>query len=123
MPTTEEQIQELERQIENLKSRSVLELRVKLAEAKGQVISLEKQLEELTGKAPAAATASTRKQRVSVTIDQVVAAIKAGAFNYLQVASKLGCSPQTVANKIKEDGKKAGIKSTGERANFRLSVK
>ena len=120
MPTAEEQIYELQRQIENLKSRSTLELRVKLAEAKGQVIALEKQLEALTGNAP---TTTARKHRVSITIEQVVAAIREGAVNYPAIAAKLGCSPATVATKIRDEGKKAGIKSTGERANFKLGVK
>ena len=114
MPTAEEQIYELQRQIENLKSRSTLELRVKLAEAKGQVIALEKQLEAPT---------TARKHRVSITIEQVVAAIREGAVNYPAIAAKLGCSPATVATKIRDEGKKAGIKSTGERANFKLGVK
>ena len=121
MPSTEEQIQELQLQIARLRERSGLELRVKLAEAKGLVIALEKQIADLTGKAPEAA--STRKPRVSVTIDQIVEAIKGGATNYRSVAAKLGCSAQTVATKVKEDGKKAGIKSTGEKASFKLGVK
>lgn len=125
--TTEDQIREIQLQIERLKERSVLELRVKLAEAKGQVIALEKEIDKITGAKPdapeAAAAGAARKPRVSVTIEQVVNAIKGGATNYRAVASKLGCSSQTVANKIKEEGKKAGIKSTGERAFFKLGLK
>jgi len=121
--TTEDQIREIQLQIERLKERSVLELRVKLAEAKGQVLALEKQIEKVTGKAPETAAAVARKPRVSVTIEQIVSAIKEGATNYRAVAAKLGCSSQTIANKIKDEGKKAGIKSSGERAFFKLGVK
>ena len=120
MSTTEEQIQELQLQIVKLKDRSILELRVKLAEAKGHVIALEKQLEQLTGQAPAA---TERRSRVSISIQQVAEAIQKGFTNYRSVAEQLGCSPQNVANKVKAEGKKVGIKSTGEKANFKLSVK
>jgi len=122
MTNIDDQIQELQLQISRLKERSVLELRVKLAEAKGLVIALEKQLEQLTGKAPAE-TPTGRKPWVSINIDQVVAAIKEGAYNYPQIAAKLGCSSQTVANKVAAEGKKAGIKSTGQKAQFRLGMK
>ena len=64
-----------------------------------------------------------RKARTSITIDQVVAAIKAGATNYKGVALKLGCSPMTVTSKIKAQGKSAGISSTGQKAAFKLAVK
>lgn len=122
MTDIDNQIQELQLQIARLKERSVLELRVKLAEARGQVIALEKQLEQLSGKAPAEKAAG-RKPWVSIGIEQVVAAIKEGAYNYPQIAAKLGCSSQTVANKVAAEGKKAGIKSTGQKAQFRLSLK
>jgi hypothetical protein len=97
-----------------------LELKLKLAEARNVVDGLESQLEKLTGKAPAA---TGRNPRVSVTIDQIVEAIKGGAANYPAIASELGCSSATVARKVKEEGKKAGIKSTGEKAKFKLMVK
>lgn len=120
MPTTEEQIQELELQIIRLKERSVFDLRVKLAEAKGLVVDLARKIEELTGSAPV--TNGRRKPRVSITIAQVIEAIKGGAVNHLAIAAKLGCSTATVAKKIKDEGKKAGIKSTGKRAFFKLTV-
>ncbi len=121
-----EQIEELERQIVQLKHRSLLELKVKLAEARHAVVVLEKQIEEISGKAPASGGAvepKQRKARTSITIAQVVAAIKGGALNYKAVANALGCSPITVAKKIEAEGKAAGIKSTGQKATFKLSVK
>ena len=128
MPTAtdyNEQIQDLQLQISRLKERSVMELRVKLAEAKGHVIALEKQIEQMTGMAPAAAAgaAKPKRTRTSISIDQVVDAIKGGAVNYKLIAAKLGCSPITVAKKIAEEGKAVGIKSTGEKAKFKLQVK
>ena len=118
-----EQIELLQQQIEQLRSRSLLELKVKLAEARHAVVSLEKQIESLTGKAPVATEAKTRKARTSITIEQVVEAIKGGAVNYKGVAAVLGCSPITVAKKIEAEGKAAGIKSKGQKASFQLFVK
>ena len=116
-----EQIAELQRQIESLRHRSIQELRVKLAEARHNVALLEKQIAELTGK-PVSDKGKVRK-RTSITIGQVVAAIKAGATNYKAVAAALGCSPITVAKKIEAEGKSAGIRSTGQKASFKLFVK
>jgi len=117
-----EQIEDLERQIEQLKHRAVLELKVKLAEAKSLVVELQSQLEKLTGEV-APVRASGRKPRTSVTIQQVVGAIKGGATNYRAVANKLGTSAATVAKKIKTEGKDAGVSSTGQKASFKLLVK
>jgi len=127
MSTVQEQIEELQRQIENLRHRGILELKVKLAEARNSVATLEHQLAELTGNAaPQEAKESQkapRKARANITIEQVVGAIKSGSSNYRTVATALGCSPSLVAKKIKSEGKKAGIKSTGVKSNFALSVK
>ena len=117
-----EQIEDLQRQIEQLKHRAVLELKVKLAEARALVVDLQSQIEKMTGEAVSEKT-STRKPRTSVTIDQVVAAIKAGASNYRTVAAKLGSSTATVTKKVKAEGKAAGITSVGQKASFRLMVK
>ena len=117
-----EQIEDLQRQIEQLKHRAILELKVKLAEARALVVELQSQMDKMTGEA-ASEKPSTRKPRTSVTIQQVVEAIKGGAVNYRAVANKLGTSAATVAKKIKEEGKAAGISSTGQKASFRLKVK
>jgi len=124
MPTAQEQIEEIQRQIVNLRHQAVLELKVKLADARATVAALERELAQTTGSTTAPAQASkTRKARVSITVGQIVEAIKAGAYNYRSVAAKLGCSTATVTSKIKADGKSAGITSTGEKASFRLSVR
>jgi len=39
------------------------------------------------------------------------------------VADKLGCSKSGVSKKIKEEGKKAGITSSGKKSNFIMTVK
>jgi len=121
--TATEQIEELERQLVQLKHRSLLELKVKLGEARHTVAMLEKQIEEITGKAPASPETKQRKSRRSITIAEVVSAIKKGATNYKAVARELDCSPITVAKKIEAEGKAAGIKSSGQKATFKLSVK
>lgn len=127
MPTVQEQIEELQSQIATLRHRAVLELKVKLAEARHHVVDLEHQLAELTGNAALQEVKepqkAPRKARSNITIEQVVGAIKSGATNYRTVASELGCSPSLVGKTIKNEGKKAGIKSTGVKANFALSVK
>lgn len=115
-----EQIENLQRQIEQLKHRAILELKVKLAEARALVVELQSQMEKMSGEA---APAKTRKARTSVTIQQVVEAIKGGATNYRTIADKLGTSTATVAKKIKSEGKAAGISSVGQKASFKLRVK
>ena len=115
-----EQIEDLQRQIEQLKHRAVLELKVKLAEARALVVELQSQIEKMSGEAP---SAKTRKARTSVTIQQVAEAIKGGATNYSAIANKLGTSAATVAKKIKTEGKAAGISSVGQKASFKLRVK
>ena len=117
-----EQIEDLQRQIEQLKHRAILELKVKLAEARASVVDLQSQIAKMTGEVAPEKT-TTRKARTSVTIQQVVDAIKSGNTNYRTVANKLGTSPATVAKKIKTEGKAAGISSIGQKASFKLVVK
>ena len=83
---------------------------------------LEKQIADITGK-PAAPEKEGVRRRTTINIGQVVAAIKGGASNYKAVANVLGCSPITVAKKIETEGKAAGIKSTGQKASFKLFAK
>jgi chromosome segregation ATPase len=118
-----EQIENLQRQIEQLRHRAILELKVKLAEARALVVDLQNQIEKISGTPAEGKPAATRKRRTSVTIAQVVEAIKGGATNYRSVAAKLGTSSATVAKKIKAEGKAAGIGSTGRKAAFKLIVK
>ena len=122
-PTAKEQIEELERQIAQLRHRSLLELKVKLAEARHAVVVLEKQLEDASGKPAVPAGEKPRRTRTSVSIEQIAEVIRGGAKNYRAVAKELGCSPITVAKKVEAEGKAAGIKSTGAKATFKLTVK
>ena len=125
-PNANEQIEDLQRQIEQLKHRAILELKVKLAEARALVVELQDQIAKFTseiGEKVAAASDKARKTRTSITIEQVVEAVRAGAFNYRTVAAKLGASPQTVMKKIQAEGKNAGITSVGQKAAFRLLVR
>lgn len=129
-----EEIEELERQLADLKHRSLLELKVKLGEARHTVALLERKIEELTGETgqtPDAAVAvegpqsatPQRRSRVSITIEQVVGAIREGATNYRQIARELGCSPVTVAKKVETERKAAGIRSSGQKGSFKLFLK
>ena len=120
---TQEQIQDLERQIENLRSRAVMVLKVKLSTARNRVVEIQKEIADFTGGENPATENAVKKPRITITIKQIVEAIRSGATNYKMVADKLGCSKSSVAKKIKEEGKKAGITSSGEKANFVLTVK
>jgi len=76
MPTilsASEQIEELQQQIEQLKHRSFLELKVQLAEARGVVVELESQISKLT---ECTRKNYRKKIRTSITIADVVRAIK-----------------------------------------------
>ncbi len=125
MSTTQEQIAELQRQIENLRHRAIMELKVKLADTRNQVLDIQNKIAELSGNSADSVTANppASKARVSVTIQQIAEAIKGGKTNYRAVAEALGCSSSNVANKIRKEGKKAGILSRGNKANFVLLVK
>ena len=127
IPTTSasDQIEDLQHQIERLKHQAVLELKVKLAEARAHVVDLQNQIAKYTGevKEKASEGAKVRKPRTSITIAQVVEAIHGGAYNYPTIAEKLGVSSQTVMKKIHAEGEAAGIISKGQKAHFRLSVK
>lgn len=131
-----EEIEELERQLADLKHRSLLDLRVKLGEARHTVALLEEKIAALVNEgvgkpgavvaaAEGAASAgpSRRRTRVSITIEQVVEAIRDGAANYRQVADRLGCSPITVTKKVEAEGKAAGIRSSGQKGSFKLFLK
>jgi len=120
---TQEQIQDLERQIKNLRSRAVMELKVKLSTARNHVADIQKEIAKLTGGDAPDSENVVKKPRITITIKQIVEAIRGGATNYKMVADKLGCSKSGVAKKVKEEGKKAGITSSGEKSNFVLAVK
>jgi hypothetical protein len=120
---TQEQIQELERQIENLRSRAVMELKVKLSTARNHVADIQKEIAKLASSGDPDATNVIKKPRITITVKQIGEAIRGGATNYKMVADKLGCSKSCVAKKVKEEGKKSGITSSGEKSNFILTVK
>ena len=73
-------------------------------------------------KADTTAPKVARGKRTSITIDQVVAAIRSGKTNNKSIAASLGCSAATVKNTVTKEGKKAGIKSSGDRRSFAYSV-
>jgi len=105
-PTATEQIEQLERQILDLKKLALLELREKLAEARKAVADLEKELALLTGKQaedPAAAPTARRTRRPSITDDALKPLIpKAMAqhgmngLNAKDIATRVGQDPLRV---------------------------
>ena len=114
---------EYEGKIKALKDEASAELLVKIREKRRELQELEQQYSELTGKSIAqAAGGGKRGNRIRISIGDVVAAIKGGATNYRKIAEQLGCSPANVANKIKDEGKAAGIKSKGKKAAFVLFI-
>ena len=120
---TQEQIQDLERQIKNLRGRAVMELKVKLVDARNRAIEIQKEIAKLSSIKKTDMASVVKKPRVTITIKQVVETIRDGATNYKMVADKLDCSKSCVAKKVKEEGKKAGITCSGEKSNFVLTVK
>ena len=101
-PTASEQIEQLERQILDLKKLALLELREKLAEARQAVADLEKELAQLTGKSgeePAGGIAR-RTRRPSIT-DEELKPLILGAMaqhgttglNAKEIAARVGQDP------------------------------
>ena len=118
-----EQIETLQSQIAQLKHRAVLELKVKIGEAKAQVAGLEAQLEKMTKDLGTSMPVErTRKPRGKATIDAIVHSIRGGAYNYRMVAKELNVSAATVTKMIKQGGTAAGITSSGQKGAFRLKA-
>ena len=120
-----EQIAEYQKQIEVLKHRAVLELKVQLAEARALVVDLQNKIAEYTGEVTAKApeAGKSRKERGAVSIEQIVEGIRAGATNYRMLAARLGVSTPTIMRRIQEQGANAGITSVGQKAAFCLIVR
>jgi len=62
---TQEQIKDLERQIENLRSRAATELKVELANARNKVIEIQKDIAKLTGSDAPDTANVVKKPRIS----------------------------------------------------------
>jgi hypothetical protein len=107
-------------EIDKLKVEALALLNAEKKNHLDRVKELDKEIEELSGKAPSSKASGTRKK---ISIEDVVASIKAGNTNYPAIARHLGASTANVAGKIKAEGKKAGITKTGERASMKLGVK
>jgi hypothetical protein len=79
------------------------------------------------GRPPGSGKGPTAKdQRVGngkITIQTILGAISHGFTNNKAIAKALKCSPITVANKVKAEGKDHGIKSEGNRRTFKYVLK
>ncbi len=101
--TASEQIEQLERQIQDLKKQALVELREKLAEARKAVVDLEKELAQLTGKQadePAVALATRRTRRASITDEDLkplvlkaMAQFGMNGLNAKDIAARVGQDP------------------------------
>lgn len=124
--TALEQLAELQAEFEKksaaIKEQAQGELVLKIKEKKQELAELQQQYEALTGK-PAKHTfggdnGGEKRQRHTITIEQVKKAIQGGAKNNADISAHLGVSKANVASKVKKEGKAAGIKSKGQRVNF-----
>ena len=94
-----EQIEQLEKQIQELKHQALTELKEKLAEAKKNVIALEKELTELTGQPVTAEKVVIRKSRRPSISDEDL------KLKILKVmaAHATGLSASAIANLVEQD--------------------
>ena len=127
MPTKDplDEIKKHEEAIAALKGEAVNALREKRKALQAELAAVEADIQKLNGTETSGGkkTRKTRSPSVDITIDQVVKEIKAGKTNNAQISRSLGCSPAKVKTAVAQDGKAAGITSTGERASFAYQVK
>jgi DNA-binding NarL/FixJ family response regulator len=106
-----------------LKNDAVNALKAEKAALETQVRALANQIASITGRSVEKAPRRKRSPSVSVSIEQIVKEIKGGKTNNNQIAKALGCSPAKVKVVVANDGKAAGISSTGQRSKFAYSLK
>jgi hypothetical protein len=114
-------IQELQAQIEQLKQAAIEEVKQKLTEARQEVVRLERELEELTGKvaAPAATPDRKRTRRETITDEELekrmlAVVSKQGQYgiNATQIADGVNQNPVRVREYLK--AKPAVLKRQGQ---------
>lgn len=100
MPTSaQEKIHDLESQIEKLKQEAVLELKQKLAIARTEVSSLEKELAQLTGTQVSSASAAPRLRRPSISDDD----LKAQILKAVAAKGQNGMNAKAIAEAIDQN--------------------
>ena len=92
-------IEELQKQIEQLKQEAVDELKQQLNEARKAVAALEEELAELTGKAAAPETRTRRTRRPSITDDE----LRGQILKAMAAEGKLGLNAKELAGKVNQD--------------------
>lgn len=92
-------IEELQKQIEQLKQEAVDELKQQLNAARKVVAALEEELGELTGKPPVAETRTRRTRRPSVTDDD----LRGQLLKVMAAEGKLGLNAKELAGKVNQD--------------------
>ena len=113
----QQQIQELQKQMQNLDQEAVHELKLKLSDARKVVTNLELELEELTGR-PVGLPKVRRERRPSITdealqgqIIKVMAQFGTEGMNAKQLAERLNQDALRVRKFIKDNPK--ALKRTG----------
>ena len=101
-PTATEQIEQLERQILDLKKQALVELREQLAEARKTVVDLEKELAQLTGKQTEEPLAASVRRTRRASIDdeslkplilKAMAQHGMNGLNAKEIAARVGQDP------------------------------
>lgn len=126
-PTALNKIEELQKQIVQLKDEAVNEVKQKLAEARRTVAALEDELSSLTGKPAASETRTRRTRRPSISDEalqpqvlKVMAQHGKEGLNAKQLAEKLNQDALRVRKFIKENGKVLKRQGSGPGTKFYL---
>ncbi len=120
-----QKIEELEFQIRQLKDDAVLELKEKLISARRAVSDLEKELEELTGKAAPAGIIRIRRSSLSdedlkPRILEIFALNGKNGFNAKQIADAVDQPPVRIRVYLKKNPKVLKRQGTGPGTRFFL---
>ena len=124
--TLQQQIEALQKQMQDLDQEAVVELRAKLSDAKKVVSTLESELATLTGK-PAGEPKAKRTRRPSITDDalkdqllKVMANFGKEGMNAKQLAEKLHQDPIRVRKFITDNPKTLKRQGSGPETKFFL---
>jgi len=125
MPTTQDQIQEIQRRLAQLKDEAADQLREKLKEARKVVLDLEHQLSTLTGR-PTATQIKVVKGFAPITDEDIEVQIlfvlqqNPDGLNAVGIAGRLNQGPQRIRSWIKSNPGK--LRREGEGMGTRYFV-
>jgi hypothetical protein len=122
-PSPLDEIKKHQDAIASLKNDAVAALKSEKAALENQIRSVDAQITALTGKASDGPTRRKRSPSVDVSIDDIVKHIKSGLTNNNKLAKATGASAAKIKAVVAQDGKAAGITSSGQRSKFAYSLK